>query len=353
MSAKGYFAEVLCIVYSEIAYYRYMFPESYFETVYLTSVVSHRLIKGKSAESDQILKYIEGISDAESKGLLKSLAIGLSINPLKPTFIRELYAFQFVDTSSSSDGKRTKKLTKKQISADEATTELLILDDSAPADYTPLAFLRFPSKEISGYMILPHCGSTRVGQAVRGGMSMYMCVLCVEGAVQIPALGTSVCPSPMLLDVDEDVHGTVFVATPAWLPSQEQITRSQGQYKSHHHPPVLSLLSGSDVETKRQSALVRRMVHMLRETPHGTVASLANSIGASKTKSRDTVLIGEILELMRINKNDRPHTYTATLQANPSVLEKLFSDDARVLLDVIMDPFRAVVTRTHGGSKSS
>ncbi|KAJ1892215.1 hypothetical protein LPJ66_006479 [Kickxella alabastrina] len=122
MSYKCYLGEVLCIVYSEIAYFRYLFPKSYFETVCLVDVVSHRLIKGKSLESDQLLANIDGICDALSKNFIKTLVVGISINALRPTFIRELYAFQF----NANTGSPTKAPSKRQSANDTATTELFL-----------------------------------------------------------------------------------------------------------------------------------------------------------------------------------------------------------------------------------
>ncbi|KAJ1645678.1 hypothetical protein LPJ64_002762 [Coemansia asiatica] len=245
MPFKSFLGEVLCIVYSEIAYYRYLFPEYCFETVRLVDTVSHRLIKGKSIESDQLLETIDGVCDALSKELIKTLVIGISISPIKPTYVRELYAFQF-GRQQKSNATVPVKSAKKKLLSENATTALFLdrlvgllremeplappisigsrmaLVSNASAEYIPPSFLPFSTSSIEGFTILPHCGSARIGKAERDGLALYMCALCVEGAVQVPTLGSILCAMPMSLDVDEDMQETVFVASPGWVQCLEQ-----------------------------------------------------------------------------------------------------------------------------------
>ncbi|KAJ2645207.1 hypothetical protein GGF44_000083 [Coemansia sp. RSA 1694] len=231
-TVQRYFADTLHVVFSEIAYYRYLFPDSFFATVNFENVKTHSLLRGKSIESDQLLGSVDGACDAMAHGCLKTLVIGLSIHPTKYTYIRELYAFQL---GYGSDFK-----THKKGRAHSETTELFLqrliallremevlavpiymsmrmtLSAGASASYRPPGFMSYMTKDIESYSIYPQCGSARVGKACKGKSSIFMCALCVEGPVQTPPLGSMLCPMPMMLDVDEDRQEVVFVAVPAW-----------------------------------------------------------------------------------------------------------------------------------------
>ncbi|KAJ1938437.1 hypothetical protein GGF37_004812, partial [Kickxella alabastrina] len=69
---------------------------------------------------------------------------------------------------------------------------------------------------------------------------MYMCALCVEGPVQLPTLGSVLCPTPMSLDVDEDPHETVFVAAPEWVLSQGQSMAIRKNFQIRGTMPLLN-----------------------------------------------------------------------------------------------------------------
>ncbi|KAJ2062724.1 hypothetical protein GGI17_002231 [Coemansia sp. S146] len=235
---ERYFAATLHIVFSEIAYYRYLFPDSFFKIVDYENVKVHALIRGKSIESDQLLTSVDGACDAMAHGCLKTLVIGLSIHPTKHTFIRELYAFQFGYGSDYKTFKgrstysETTELFLQRLTALLREMEVLALPismsmrmtltASAPPNYKPPGFTSFMTKDIESYAIYPRCGSARVGKASKGKSSMFMCALCVEGPVQTPPLGYMLCSMPMTLDVDEDRQEVVFVAVPSWHSSSQE-----------------------------------------------------------------------------------------------------------------------------------
>ncbi|KAJ2468978.1 hypothetical protein GGI03_000667 [Coemansia sp. RSA 2337] len=235
---ERYFATTLHIVFSEIAYYRYLFPDSFFKTVDYENVKVHALIRGKSIESDQLLASVDGACNAMAHRCLKTLVIGLSIHPTKHTFIRELYAFQFGYGSDyktfkgSSTYNETTELFLQRLTALLREMEVLALPismsmrmtltASAPPNYKLPGFASFTTKDIESYAIYPQCGSARVGKASKGKSSMFMCALCVEGPVQTPPLGFLLCPMPMTLDVDEDRQEVVFVAAPTWPSSSQE-----------------------------------------------------------------------------------------------------------------------------------
>ncbi|KAJ2489276.1 hypothetical protein IWW37_004107 [Coemansia sp. RSA 2050] len=230
--AERYFAATLHIVFSEIAYYRYLFPDSFFKVTKYENVTVHALIRGKSIESDQLLASIDGACDAIANGCLKTFVIGLSIHPTKHTFIRELYAFQlgygtdYKLLKPGSKGSGTTELFLQRLAALLQEMEALALPilmsmrmtltDSAPPNYTPPGFQSFMAKDIDYYTIYPQCGNTRVGKAIKGKSSMFMCALSVEGLLQTPPLGSMLCSMPMKLDVDGDRQEVVFVAVPSW-----------------------------------------------------------------------------------------------------------------------------------------
>ncbi|KAJ2548295.1 hypothetical protein IWW35_004252, partial [Coemansia sp. RSA 1878] len=104
VSDKMYFSDVLYIAISEIAYYRYLLPESFFDDALFEDVEVHRIMKGKSVESDTLLEVLSGACDALAKGVLKTLTFGLSVHPDDVCFIREIYAFQFEPSGGDRGG---------------------------------------------------------------------------------------------------------------------------------------------------------------------------------------------------------------------------------------------------------
>ncbi|KAJ2028633.1 hypothetical protein IWW57_002061 [Coemansia sp. S610] len=230
--AERYFAATLHIVFSEIAYYRYLFPDSFFKIVNYENVSVHALIRGKSIESDQLLASVDGACDAMAHECLQTFVIGLSIHPTKHTFIRELYAFQLgygadyklLGTRSKSG--KTTELFLRRLAALLRQMEALALPilmsmrmaltDNAPPGYTPPGFQSFMAKDVEDYTIYPNCGNTRVGKAAKGESSMFMCCVSVEGPLQTPPLGSMLCSMPMSLEVNRDSQVVVFVAVPSW-----------------------------------------------------------------------------------------------------------------------------------------
>ncbi|KAJ2791176.1 hypothetical protein GGI18_001323 [Coemansia linderi] len=175
--AERYFAATLHIVFSEIAYYRYLFPDSFFKIVNYENVSVHALIRGKSIESDQLLASVDGACDAMAHECLQTFVIGLSIHPTKHTFIRELYAFQLgygadyklLGTRSKSG--KTTELFLRRLAALLRQMEALALPilmsmrmaltDSVPPGYTPPGFQSFMAKDVEDYTIYPNLWKAR------------------------------------------------------------------------------------------------------------------------------------------------------------------------------------------------
>lgn len=226
MTFQNYFTQLLCHAIGEIAYYRYMFPLSFFDTSKeFEGVNTHLLLFGKSPESDQLLRNMEGVDDAISRELLKTLVFGISIHPFKHAYIREMYAFQF---SFGNGGNNSFKSASSSALFLNRLSSLLQAMEPLPVpiflsirmslqtssnNYGPPSFVAFQTEDIENYSIYPQCGSARVGKAEHGQSAMYMCALSVEGPIQTPPLGTIACSLPMSLNVDDCPHEKVFVAS--------------------------------------------------------------------------------------------------------------------------------------------
>ncbi|KAJ1809222.1 hypothetical protein LPJ75_004427 [Coemansia sp. RSA 2598] len=142
----------------------------------------------------------------------------------------------------------------------------MTLTSNAPAEYIPPSFLPFSTSAIEGLSILPHCGSARIGKAERDGVAMYMCALCVEGAVQVPTLGSVLCAMPMSLDVDEDPHETVFVASPGWMQCLEQAKAIRDRYIKSRKPMFQNALENHcDNANRSKPPLCECMVDTFNE----------------------------------------------------------------------------------------
>ncbi|KAI9504745.1 hypothetical protein BX070DRAFT_233857 [Coemansia spiralis] len=108
MQSREYMCCILVYAVAEIAYYRYLFPDSFFEDITFEAfyiyfkhnsnvdVAVHRLVSGASAESDRILAHVNDACCVIKKGYIGSFAVGLSVYPAKHTFIRELYQFEYM-----------------------------------------------------------------------------------------------------------------------------------------------------------------------------------------------------------------------------------------------------------------
>ncbi|KAJ2430392.1 hypothetical protein GGF47_000081 [Coemansia sp. RSA 2524] len=214
VSDKMYFSDVLYIAISEIAYYRYLLPESFFDDALFEDVEVHRIMKGKSVESDTLLEVLGGACDALAKGFLKTLTFGLSVHPDDVCFIREIYAFQF------------------EPSVPVFLSARLTLAQNAHKDYVPPSFVLNPLGKTSGFSILPQFGSAQVGTIRRMGLEGSLCVVSVEGVVQQPPLGSTKCQTPVQVDLDDNPNERVFVAvSSAIIPHAAAIVTRQQQKK--------------------------------------------------------------------------------------------------------------------------
>ncbi|KAI9476967.1 HORMA domain-containing protein [Coemansia mojavensis] len=248
VSAKMYFGDVLYIAISEIAYYRYLLPESFFEEVLFEDLEVHQLMSGKSAKSDMLLEILRGACDALSKNYLETLTFGLSVCPSDSLFIRELYAFKFKMHHGSGNresgphdsefsGKallfRLVKLLQEMepLPVLVSLSSRIILTPNAPQDYMPPSFVPLPSAKLSGYSTMPEFGSAQVGIAKRSSIEGYLCVVSVEGPVQQPPLGSMLCSKPMRIDLDDNPDKRVFVAVPNAIVSQDKAITTRQQQK--------------------------------------------------------------------------------------------------------------------------
>ncbi|KAJ2119852.1 hypothetical protein IW147_005541 [Coemansia sp. RSA 720] len=229
VSDKMYFSDVLYIAISEIAYYRYLLPESFFDDALFEDVEVHRVMKGKSVESDTLLEVLGGACDALSKGVLKALTFGLGVHSGDASFIRELYAFQFEPNCGAGRGGHDK--------GGGATVPVflsarLTLAQNAPSGYVPPSFVLNPLGKTSGFSILPQFGSAQVGTIKRMGLEGSLCVVSVEGVVQQPPLGSTKCQAPVCVDLDDNPNEQVFVAvSSATIPHAAAIVTRQQQKK--------------------------------------------------------------------------------------------------------------------------
>ncbi|KAJ2851818.1 hypothetical protein IWW36_000779 [Coemansia brasiliensis] len=176
VSAKMYFSDVLYIAISEIAYYRYLLPESFFEEVLFEDVEVHRLMSGKSTKSDMLLEIL----------------------PLPVPVL---------------------------------LSSRIILTPNAPQSYMPPSFVPLPPSKMNGYYTMPEFGSAQVGIVKRSGIEGYVCVVSVEGPVQQPPLGSTMCSKPMRIDLDDNPDKRVFVAVPNPIVSRDKAITTRQQQK--------------------------------------------------------------------------------------------------------------------------
>ncbi|KAJ2529804.1 hypothetical protein IWW43_004694 [Coemansia sp. RSA 1935] len=189
VSDKMYFSDVLYIAISEIAYYRYLLPESFFDDALFEDVEVHRIMKGKSVESDTLLEVLSGACDALAKGVLKTLTFGLSVHPDDVCFIREIYAFQFEPSGGDRGGQ-----------------------DKGGRDTGRALLFRL--------------------SVLLQEMEGSLCVVSVEGVVQQPPLGSTKCQTPVRVDLDDNPNERVFVAvSSAIIPHAAAIVTRQQQKK--------------------------------------------------------------------------------------------------------------------------
>ncbi|KAJ2308416.1 hypothetical protein IWW55_000447 [Coemansia sp. RSA 2706] len=239
VSTKMYFSDVLYIAISEITFYRYLLPESYFEDALFEGIEVHRILQGKSTESDMLLEVLRGVCDALNKDFLKTLTFGLSVHPTDASFIREIYAFQF----------KTKPVGTAQLlsqdDSDMSTGKALLFRLIAllkeMEDYTPPVFVPFPPSEINGYLIIPQFGSAQVGRIKRVGLEGRLCVVSVEGPVQQPPLGSTTCLTPVHVDLDADPDEQMFIAAPSAVTLDDPVMVTRQQQKRC----IIDLIKGS------------------------------------------------------------------------------------------------------------
>ncbi|KAJ1732864.1 HORMA domain-containing protein 1 [Coemansia biformis] len=210
-AAKLYISDVLYIAVSEIAYYRYLLPASFFDIDWFEGIEVHRIRAGKSVESDELLEILRGACECLSKDYLRSLAFGLSVHPDDPMYIRELYAFQLEATAEGA-GNRSDRA---KISAPVHVSSRLVLAPGAPAGYVPPSFLPLAPGRAGCYTIMPQFGSAQVGTMATAGSAVHLCVLSVEGPVQKPPLGSAMSAAPVQMSIDDDPQARVFAAAPS------------------------------------------------------------------------------------------------------------------------------------------
>ncbi|KAJ2742590.1 HORMA domain-containing protein 1 [Coemansia sp. BCRC 34301] len=360
-----YFTDTLHIVFSEIAYHRYMFPDSFFKTVNFENVKVHSLARGRSIESDQLLGSVDGACDAIAHRCLKTLVIGLSIHPAKYAYIRELYAFQIgygADYDSFKKGRTyngTTTLFLRRLTALLRQMEVLAvpiyvsmrmtLAASAPPSYRPPGFMSYVTKDIESYSIYPRCGSARVGKASKDGSSMFMCALCVEGPVQVPPLGSMLCPMPMTLDVDEDKQEVVYVAVP-FRPSNSHSEGKQwmcakcdrhchfacyGLAENASEPGPMCLVCrireagiAGDVPGIRRLAQVRKVAFIVHTSRSELLSWLVKQTACKPSTARGIIAILERIGLLKVDRSSKPYKFSAVTSGDLSAVP-LFSSDIR------------------------
>ncbi|PIA15577.1 hypothetical protein COEREDRAFT_87762 [Coemansia reversa NRRL 1564] len=258
--------DMLYTAISEIAYYRCSLPETYFEQnwveaspelfqdLYILYILpasfleglglnTHRLLANKSVESDMLLNVLGDACNALSKGCVKSLAFGISVNPDDAMYIREMYAFQFKENVLENDQNQTQSSQSyesinmcalrrlilllqemESLSVLTFVTSQLTLFSTASKDYKPSLFQPAIPNGGGYYTIMPQFGSAQVGTAVtESGIQVRLCVLSVEGSVCEPPLGFSKCGTPVRMDIDNDPHVQVFTAIPSLNTQQGQV----------------------------------------------------------------------------------------------------------------------------------
>ncbi|KAJ2782787.1 HORMA domain-containing protein 1 [Coemansia javaensis] len=252
VSAKMYISDVLYIALSEIAYYRYLLPASFFDEAWFEGIDVHRIRAGQSAESDQLLEILRGACDCMSRGYLRSLAFGLSVHPDDALYIRELYAFQFEASAvagnkagrardaagSGRDLLHRLVLLLQEMEASRISvvkthiSARIVLVPGAPAGYAPPSFLPLGGGSGAGcYAVMPQFGSAQVGRMDKAGAAVQLCVLSVEGPAQDPPLGSTKCPAPVQMSIDDDPGARVFAAVPSIAAGHGQTVVTRGQQK--------------------------------------------------------------------------------------------------------------------------
>ncbi|KAJ1963083.1 hypothetical protein GGI12_002260, partial [Dipsacomyces acuminosporus] len=343
---------------------------------------SHLLIQGKSQESDQLLEFVKGMCDAVTKRFAKTLVIGISVHPARPSYIRELYAFQFsfgtqftnakAIQQGGSSGPTTRLLLRRVVSLlkEMEASVLMTLKPAVPADYTPPGFTSLTTNDIESYTILPQCGSTRVGKTDSGDSAMYMCALCVEGPADgATPLGSRSCPTPMPLDVDDDPHERVLVASPGWISSLQKsiVTRKKlnaivsctpipgardGIAKDTSTTDAASttlwcecnIRLDSDASTGikalhiRKLAILRRAVSLLKHHPNGSLTLLIKNLGCSDARGRAAIDHLRSLDLVSVDCSTRPYSFSAVTSAWQSAAQTLFSDDINAMQAFVGSP---------------
>ncbi|KAJ2487776.1 hypothetical protein EV174_000309 [Coemansia sp. RSA 2320] len=306
-TAASYFSDTLHIVFSEISYYRYMFPDSFYKTVEFENASSHQLIRDKSIESDQLLDSVASTESGSNCSECFRVPLYISMR--------------------------------------------MTLTASAPANYRPPGFAPFITQNIKGYTIYPQCGSARVGKAVSGKSAMYMCALCVEGPVQVPILGSVLCSTPMTLNVDEDKNETV--AAPMGL-------MLLGWQQGHEAPAQLQMTSPVDMAPGPQNvvhndagivveapivkrlALTRATVLISQGCRASNLTWLLKQVGCGMTTARLVADTMHQLKLLDIDKSDRPYKYTVKdSDEYEAVTAALFSEDTHLLWAVALKVWAA------------
>ncbi|KAA8910238.1 HORMA domain-containing protein [Sphaerosporella brunnea] len=159
-----------------------------------------RLQKGKAAQSDRLLEYLEkGVFDALEKGYLKAMQLGIFTDQEKPDLVMEAYTFtfsyrgensfavQFTDGSGEQVTKHfgiggstptamVQQVTRTLVSTTQALHPLpdkrwlsirLTYSDDTPLDYNPPGFRRLafdaPGFSIPGDVVRSNCGVLDAG----------------------------------------------------------------------------------------------------------------------------------------------------------------------------------------------
>ncbi|KAJ2802553.1 hypothetical protein H4R21_002375, partial [Coemansia helicoidea] len=98
----------------------------------------------------------------------------------------------------------------------------------APAGYAPPSFAPLESSAAGCFTILPQFGSAQVGAVDGAGAAVQLCVLSVEGPVQVPPLGSVKCPAPVELNID-DTEARVFAGAPCIASHPERAAAMHGE----------------------------------------------------------------------------------------------------------------------------
>ncbi|KAJ1992371.1 hypothetical protein GGI26_003401 [Coemansia sp. RSA 1358] len=192
-----------------------------------TARESNLLANGGTAEEYACNSCTKEWNDAccvIKKGYIGSFAVGLSVYPAKHTFIRELYQFEYriskPKTMEKFKGKSllyagTRLCLNRFVSLLKSMEPLsgkLGLVPSAPKNFVPPSFLPVDASQVEPYSILPQFGNAKIGKAENGNVTLYMRAFCVEGPVQVPPLGSTLCSRPAILNINELSTERLFIA---------------------------------------------------------------------------------------------------------------------------------------------